>query len=88
MFNKLMVDELFHKESILIGNRDAVPKYRVVELFGEAATNHGYDKPGTDWNAYGVGGNTLTYLTESGFQKAATYANIVEALEKEKNAKK
>ena len=58
--NKDQAVELFHDEAILFGTTDAIPEYRVLELFGDVAAEFisrtlkydGYMKAGTDWNGW------------------------------------
>ena len=80
--NKVEVEQLFEDESILFGDTNGVPYYRVVELFGEMAAvfiekNQKYDgylKPGADYNSWGD--CTISYLYRTGFMKVATEHNI------------
>ncbi len=37
MLNSKQVDQLFWQNAVLFGDCDGVPKYRMIELFGEAA---------------------------------------------------
>lgn len=80
MLNSNQVKELFEKEAILIGSQDAVPLYRVRELFGDRAAGFAIRSGG--WgngnNLFGVGDFQLPYVTLSGFQKAASFANVEE----------
>lgn len=72
--NKDIVDVLFRREAVLIGNMDVVPKFRVADLFGtdaaDFAVRQGF------WNGYGVGDYTFEYITHKGFQAAASYFNV------------
>ena len=83
MLNSNQVKELFEKEAILIGSKDAVPLYRVRELFGDRAAGFAIRSGG--WgngnSLFGVGDFQLPYVTFSGFQNAASYANVEEIRE-------
>lgn len=75
--NKDQVVELFHREAIMIDDRDVVPKFRINRLFGQEATefadrlsNHRYS------SCYGVGDYMLHYMTYPGFLIAASYYNV------------
>lgn len=77
MLNNNQVKELFEKEAVLIGSRDAVPLYRVRELFGDRAagyltTAHGSER----YNIFGVGDFQCPYVTVDGFRAAASFANV------------
>lgn len=61
IMNKAMVDSLFQREAVLLGNEDHVPEYRAVALFGQDAVKHA--KCINHWNGYGVGDFTMGYLT-------------------------
>lgn len=85
--NLQQVDELFDKEAICIGDKNGVPVYRAVEIFGEEAvdfsrrlsdTKNKYgSKREASFNAYGIGENyALNYVTQKAFRIAATYHNI------------
>ena len=58
--NRAQAEELFNREAVLY-NKDAVPEYRVLELFGGVAADFisrtlsfdGYLRGGTDWNGWG-----------------------------------
>lgn len=85
--NLQQVDELFDKEAICIGDRNGVPVYRVVEIFGEEAVdfsrklsdtkNKSDSKRETSFNSYGICADySLDYVTRKAFRIAATYHNI------------
>lgn len=81
MLNNNQVMELFQKEAILLGTNDAVPLYRVAELFGKRAAGfavRGNSLRSPGYNAFGVGDYTLPYLTYEGFKAAASFANVEE----------
>lgn len=81
MLNNNQVKELFEREVILIGSKDAVPTYRAAELFGKAAAEYAGDlsvNPGVYANVFMIDGYDLHYLTLKGFMRAATYQNIEE----------
>lgn len=61
VLNKTQVDELFKRESVLLGQADCVPGFRVAHLFGRDAVAHAKKIDG-GWNAYGIGDFTLFYL--------------------------
>lgn len=85
--NLQQVDELFDKEAICIGDKNGVPVYRAVEIFGEEAVNfsrklsdsknkYGSRKE-TSFSTYGIGRDySLDYVTQKAFRIAATYHNI------------
>lgn len=79
MLNNKQVKELFEKEAVLIGSRDAVPLYRVRELFGDRAA--GYItllSNDSRYRLFGVGDFQCPYVTIDGFQSAASFANVEE----------
>lgn len=80
--SKTKVEELFHQEAILIGNHDGVPFFRAVALFGEAAAEWGKKAGTTGWNVFGTGDGAagLAYLNKEGFYRAASWANVQQAL--------
>lgn len=73
--SKAEVKELFDSESILISHKDAVPLYRVKELFGEKAADFAY-QAGKTGSFFGIGDYDLPYLNYSGFQLAASFYNV------------
>lgn len=83
ILNKAMVDALFRREAVLIGNEDRVPEHRATALFGQDAVN--YAKRMNHWNGYGVGGFTLGYLTYRGVLDAASYCNVQQLREVAEN---
>ncbi|MDL2248379.1 hypothetical protein LJB89_01630 [Tyzzerella sp. OttesenSCG-928-J15] len=75
MLNMHEVSALFERESILIGQRDAVPEYKVIELFGiDAAKYVRRLKAAVYWSVW----SSVPYVTRMGFNEAATYNNISE----------
>lgn len=73
---KAEVQELFDKESILIGQSDCVPLHRAKELFGDGAANYAFSISRSIGGYFGVGDYNLPYLTLRGFQAAASYHNV------------
>lgn len=80
LLNSNHVKQLFEQEAVLIGSSDGVPAYRAVELFGSEAVKYAINPTNleTCFNIFGVGDFQLDYLTFAGFQKAASYANVLE----------
>lgn len=77
ILNKAQVDALFQREAVLFGSQDGVPIFRVAALFGEGAVKHAQTlSGGCNYNGYGVGDYTLTYLTIQGFRAAASFSNV------------
>jgi len=84
ILNKAQVDELFQREAVFLFGSDAVPVFRVAELFGEDAASYAKNyKPGKYWNTVGL--VMLDYLTYCGFQVAASFHNV-QQLRKETQA--
>ena len=94
---KAEAEELFQREAILF-DRDAVPEYRVMELFGQGAadfiglvlSHDGYLKGGVDWNAWGScdpGRPMVYYYYLPGFLKIVTENNYLLTVEQHKNSK-
>ena len=81
MLNSQQVKDLFDKESILISRENAVPLYRVRELFGDRAVCFARNVSGSGFSLYGIGDFQLPYATLAGFQAAATFQNIDEIRE-------
>lgn len=77
ILNKTQVEEMFKHESVLLGHTDCVPCFRVAHLFGQDAVAH-VKKIDGGWNAYGIGGFTLSYLTYKGFLAAASFNNVLQ----------
>lgn len=77
-YRKEDVAKIFDREKILIGNKDAVPRYRAVEIFGEDAVafSERLGRRGSNGCMYGIGDYSLQYLTDAGMEVAATYVNI------------
>lgn len=78
LLNKAQVIELFQREAILFGDRDAMPKSRAIELFGAEAVDFAerMGKPQDRLTGYGVGDYTAFGLTLCGVRLAATYCNV------------
>lgn len=85
-------EDLFTQEAILFGETNAVPEYRIVEIFGEWAGAfiekhihyHGYLEGGRDWNAWGncePDRPMLNYLYRHGFLKIVSEHNYRLTLE-------
>lgn len=90
--------ELFEKESILLGNDNAIPQFRVVELFGEYAAEfidrnikyNGYLVNGIDHNAMGSCDEEhplMHYFYWRGFKKIVVNFNYELSLRTEKESK-
>ena len=75
IMNKAQVDELFHREAVLLGREEEVPEFRVVELFGQAAVTHLMHFEGS-FGGYGIGDFTLHAVTYAGFRRAASFHNV------------
>lgn len=95
--NRAEAEALFQKEAVLF-EHDAVPEYRVMELFGDVAAEFisrtlkcdGYLKGGTDWNAWGScepGRPMIYYYRLPGFLKIVAEHNYVHALELHRGSK-
>lgn len=78
LYKKEDIKKIFDKEKILIGSKDAVPRYRAVDIFGEKAVEFSecLSRRGSNSSLYGIGDYDLYFLTYSGMEVAATYANI------------
>ena len=96
--NKAEAEELFDNEAILLCGQNAIPYYRVVELFGEMAAKFiednqrydGYLKGGLDYNACGActkESPMLSYLLKPGFLKVVSKHNYLISLQKHKESK-
>lgn len=75
------VKALFEKESVLFGSTDGIPRYRAIEIFGSAAVEFAERMQNRDLgrltsNGYGIGDYTAYYLTKTGVEIAATFANV------------
>lgn len=84
--SKEAATELFEKECIFLYDRNAVPEYRVAELFGREVAQwieknihcDGYLVGGRDWNAAGScepGDPCLTSFYMAGFMKVVSFHN-------------
>lgn len=78
LYKKEDVARIFDEEKILIGDRDVIPEYRAIEIFGKEAVEFAkrLDNGRNNSNGYGVGDYTLDYLYRNGLNVAATYVNI------------
>lgn len=97
VLNKAAATELFEKEAILMGESDAIPFYRAVELFGEEAARFlgenasfdGYVKCGMDWNGTGACSEErpfTSYLYKAGFFKVVTEHNYLRVIKAHKES--
>ena len=84
--SKAKATELFEQECMVQYGDDAVPEYRIAELFGLEAARwierniraDGFLVPGRDWNVYGScvhDVHTLHYFYLSGFMKIVSAHN-------------
>lgn len=89
--NREAAEQIFEKEAICLGYRDAIPQYRIVEIFGETAgyfmeLNMGYKKHldwGTDYISRGSGNEEsqiIYYLYKEGFMKVVAQHNYCKRL--------
>lgn len=85
VLSKVQVDALFRREAILISDKDMVPEYRAIELFGDEAVNFACKNGSKYHNGFGVGDFTVMCLTYRGFQMAATYSNVQQLRDAAKN---
>lgn len=83
---KDQITELFEQESLFMYSQDAVPEYRVIELFGESfaewldscCIHEGYMKAGADYNEIGSScEEMLRHFYISGFRKIASKHNAL-----------
>lgn len=82
MLKEQEVRQIFDKEAVLIGTKNAMPMYRVKEIFGEKAAEFAYHFNNlAHANGFGIGDYTVSYLDYKGFQLAATYCNVEEIRE-------
>lgn len=80
---KDQITELFEQESFFLYSQDAIPEYRVIELFGESfaewldsSCRVQYLKPGADYNEDGAGiGQMKKFFYLSGFRKIVSKHN-------------
>ena len=92
--NKAEATQLFENEAILIGNDNAIPFYRAVELLGEwvaefidkCMEERSYFDFGRDYNGHGLsaGRPYIEYFYKPGFMKLVceyNYLHIVKAHE-------
>lgn len=69
---------MFEKEAVLFGNADGVLINRAIELFEKKAVNFGSNYSNGWASGFGIGDYTAYYLKFSGFQQAASFANVEE----------
>lgn len=97
LLNKGQAEALFQKEAVMMGNSDAVPYFRMVELFGEPAARFmersqrgdGYLAPGKDWNGAGACSAErpfMRYLYKPGFMKVVSEHNYLLTCEEHQNS--
>lgn len=97
MLNSTEANELFENKAILLCGQNAIPYYRVVELFGETAAifiesnqkYNGYLTGGLDYNSCGACTEErplLSYLLKPGFLKVVSEHNYFIALQKHKES--
>ena len=89
--------ELFNREKIFFYSGDYIPKYRIVELFGEQVAQwvddntkyQGYFVGGVDYNVSGAGGKEpfLEYYSLAGYLKIVSHHNYYIASEQENQSK-
>ena len=89
--------EIFNQEKIFFHSGDYIPKYRIVELFGEQIAQwiddntkyQGYLVGGADYNVTGAGGKEpyLTYYSLAGFLKIVSHHNYLITLDQENQSK-
>lgn len=92
MINRATAEELFNAEAFYFNGNDAIPEYRIYELFGESAAEffdrvrgiEGFFIGGKDWN--GTGACTeerpfLTYFYKAGFMKIVSEHNYLLSLQ-------
>lgn len=79
MFTQDAIKELFKDVSIYVVDRYVAPMERCTDIFGEKATEFAAHLELAKYaSSYGIGYFQLNYLTEKGFNIAATYCNIAE----------
>lgn len=78
MYTKDDVKKIFDEEKVLAGNRDVLPEYRAIEIFGKKAVDFAkrLGERGQNASQYGIGDFQFMYLYYSGVEVAATYVNI------------
>lgn len=101
MINRLLKKEeaeaLFEKEAVMMVDRNGVPYYRVIDLFGEQAARFiaentkpdGWLKPGRDGNGFGecsAERPLINYLYKSGFIKVVSEHNYLLLCKEQKHS--
>lgn len=77
MYTKEDIKKLFDKEKVLAGDKDVMPEYKAIEIFGKDAVEFAKKlEKGRHSNQYGIGNFQFLYLYYSGVEIAATYVNI------------
>ena len=95
--NRAEAEELFLQEAVLFFGQDAVPEYRVYELFGEPAADfatrnmhfEGYLACGRDYNSTGACTEErpmIKYFCKAGFMKLVSEHNYLLVLVSHKNS--
>lgn len=77
--NKEKAAALFAENAVLFERRDCVPENVAAGLFGSLAVEFAKRFESKDFitaNGFGIGDYTAMYLTEYGFNVAATYHNV------------
>ena len=86
--NREAAEQIFKQEAICFGGRDAIPQYRVIELFGEHIAYfmeenmgyHGLLELGRDYSGVGSGTEErpfLTFFMKEGFIKIVSEHNYL-----------
>lgn len=92
IINKVLVDELFRREAVMLGGEDCVPDHRAGVLFGKDAVEHVHrmavDNKAGYLTGYGIGDYTIFAITYRGFQAAASYYNVLKLREEAEQYKK
>lgn len=75
-YNKESAEKLFINSAILVGARDVIPVDRAEAILGSGAVEFTKRVCPDGFNGYGIGSDTLNYLTKQGFFIAVTYYNV------------
>ena len=82
--NKMMMDEIFSKAAVFMGNRDAITLSTVENMLGPVVLSRMTGIPGKDYNEYVISDKYhVKYLTKSGFARAITLANAISIIKDE-----
>lgn len=92
--NQMQADQLFAAEAVFMYSCDAVPEYRVIELFGDDMARwldsccryEGYMKGGRDYNVSGDCSETIRFFYKAGFYKIVSKANHARILQSHRNS--